>query len=444
MNLRTGLWQQQTLKMTMTQELSQAIALLQYSSLELASFLESKALENPLIKLETDNIKSFNPQFDYVKSKRSGSEKDQKAWIEQIGEHVMSLQDFLLSQINYTSLESHEIEVIKILIKHIDENGYLSEDLEEIRKNYPFSPEELKVGLLSIQEEVEPAGIGARDLKECLYLQLLRLEKPNELAETLVREHFELFAEKRWKKISKLTGFDLKDIQSAFDLVLTLNPKPAAIFVSEKSAYIIPEVVIIPNGDEFSISIYDELIPRVSFNESYYNKFTAKQDSEVNRFLKEKQQDYQWIVRSLEQRKETLKNVSMKIVQKQPDFFKKGPSFLKPMTMREVSEELEIHESTVSRAVRDKYIQTPFGTFELRSFFTSTIQTVTNDTASSKQVKDIIKALIEKENKQKPLSDQDLVYLIKEQDGLVISRRTVAKYRDQMSIPSSAKRKRYE
>lgn len=444
MNLKTGLWQQQTLKLTMTQELSQAIALLQYSSLELASFLESKALENPLIKLETDNIKTFNPQFDRVKMKRSGMEKDQKAWIEQIGEKVITLQEFLLSQIHLNSLNPHENEIVMILLEHIDENGYLCTDIEEISKSSSFSNEELEAWLHEIQQEVEPAGIGARNLKECLYLQLTRLEKPNEIAEKIVLEHFELFAEKKWKELSKLMSISLKEIQKVFDLVLTLNPRPAANFVSEKSAYIIPDVVVKPNGNEYAVSIYDDLIPRVSFNEVYFNKFSRKEDSELRKFLKEKHQDYQWIVKSLEQRKETLAKVSLKIIEKQPDFFKKGPSFLKPMTMKEISEELDIHESTVSRAVRDKYIQTPFGTFELRSFFTSTIQTVTNEATSSKQVKEIIQNLIEKENKQKPLSDQEIVRIIRENDGMVISRRTVAKYRDQLGIPSSSKRKRYD
>lgn len=444
MNIKPGLWQQQTLKLTMTQELSQAIALLQYSSLELASFLENKALENPLLKLETENIKTFNPQFDRVKSQRRGIEKDQRAWIEQIGEKVTTLQEYLYSQIDIIHYNSQENEILKILLNHIDENGYLIASLEDISEKWRLPISELEACLLLIQEEIEPPGIGARDLRECLYLQLRRLENRNEMAERIVLEHFELFADKKWKQISKITGIDLRGIQSAFDLILTLNPRPAANFSIEKSAYIIPDVVIKPNGDSFTISIYDELIPRVSFNESYYNQFASKIDSEVKRFLKDKLQDYQWIIKSLEQRRETLTNVSLKIAEKQEAFFTKGPSYLKPMTMREISEDLDIHESTVSRAVREKYIQTPFGTFELRSFFTSTIGTITNDTASSNHVKKTIQNLIDAENKQKPLSDQELVHIIREKEGLLVSRRTIAKYRDQMGIPSSSKRKRYD
>ena len=175
-----------------------------------------------------------------------------------------------------------------------------------------------------------------------------------------------------------------------------------------------------------------------------YQKF-KNQDQQVNRFLQEKFQDYQWILKSIEQRKETLTNVVAKIVEKQPSFFQKGAQYLVPMTMKEVAGELDIHESTVSRAVREKYVQTPIGTFTLKSFFTSTIQTVSEDEGtSSTQVKNSISKLIEKENKEKPLSDQEIVEQLKTIEGIVVSRRTIAKYRDQLGIPSSSKRKRFK
>lgn len=444
MNLKAGLWQQQTLKLAMTQELTQAIALLQYSTQELTSFLENKALENPLLQVDTGNIKTMDPQFDRMKKTRKKVEKDKQSWIEQIGsQSKISLEEMLYAQMNTARINATEKRIIKELLFHIDVNGYLCIDAKEIAPKLQVSEEEIENCILMIQD-LEPIGIGARSLSECLYIQLKKLEVRNELAETIVQEHFSMFAEKKWKELSKLLGIKLAEIQEIFDLVQTLNPRPAAEFQQEHAVYVVPDVVVKWEGDSFSISIFDEMIPKIQFNDQYYQKFSSYNDQQVNKFLQEKQQDYQWIVRSLEQRKQTLTKVAVKMVEKQNDFFIKGPSYLKPMTMREISEELDIHESTVSRAVREKYVQTPFGTFELRSFFSSTIQTISNEATSSQQVKNAIAKLVEEEDKQKPLSDQVIVELLEENEGIVVSRRTIAKYRDQLGIPSSSKRRRFE
>ena len=175
-------------------------------------------------------------------------------------------------------------------------------------------------------------------------------------------------------------------------------------------------------------------LPKIQYNENYYRKFHSIGDQTVNRYFQEKQQDFQWIMNSIEQRKETIIKVALKIIEKQPDFFINGPEYLKPMTMKEVSDELDIHESTVSRAVREKYAQTPYGTIELRSFFSSHIRTTSNEDTSSKQVKTAISELVEKENKLKPLSDQEIVNVLKEENGIIVSRRTIAKYREQLGI----------
>lgn len=438
MNLKPGLWQQQTLKLQMTQELSQAIALLQYSTQELTSFLEEKATENPLLKIEPGQT---------IDSKRVRSKgkvpKDKQSWIEQIGSENKTLDVYLQSQINMRRISNEERIVIDELIYHIDENGYLGASLEEIATKLNTAPNKVEEGL-NIIHELEPAGIGARDLKECLLLQLTRQEKKHELAEKIIRDYFTLFAEKKWKELAKLLKVTPAEIQQVFDAIQILNPRPASKFQRDPAVYIIPDVVIKWDGEAFSISVFDEALPKISFNDQYYKQFASHRDKQVVRFLQEKQQDYFWIVRALEQRKETLTKVAVKIVEKQQDFFTKGPSYLKPMTMKDISEELDIHESTVSRAVREKYAQTPFGLYDLKFFFSSTIQTTSAESASSRQVRDKIKTLIEQENKQKPLSDQEIVNVLNEENGIVVSRRTIAKYRDQLGIPSSSKRKRYE
>ncbi|MDQ0157069.1 RNA polymerase factor sigma-54 [Robertmurraya andreesenii] len=441
MNLNAGLWQQQTLKLTMTQELSQAIALLQYSTQELISFLEEKAIENPLLKIETSNVQAADSRKNRSKGKNIG--KDNHNWIEQIGSEHINLEDYLYSQINTKNLSKEERAMIDEIIFRIDENGYLCSSVEELQLTLNTSKENVEKGLSLIQE-LEPAGIGARNLQECLILQLKRMESPDELAERILTEHFTLFAEKKWKELGKLLEVTPAEIQHVFDFIQTLNPRPAAAFHKDQPVYITPDVMIEWNGEAFGIRIFDEVLPKISFNEEYYQQFSAYTDSQVSRFLLEKQQDYFWLTKALQQRKETLKNVTLKIVEKQHDFFIKGPAFLKPMTMREISEEIGIHESTVSRAVREKYAQTPFGLYELKSFFSSTIQTTTSENASSKQVKELISQLISEEDKQKPLSDQEIVNILEKNQGIVVSRRTIAKYRDQLGIQSSSKRKRYE
>jgi RNA polymerase sigma-54 factor len=441
MNMNQGLFQQQTLKLTMTQELSQAIALLQYSTQELAAFLESKALENPLIQIDT-TVVPVNPLADRKKKKRkANSTTIQNDWLEQIGENKRSLSDHLLAQIPITEEIKYLRPAVEHLIHCLDENGYLSIDETTILKN--FTNEQIEKSLFLIQE-MEPAGIAARSLQECLLIQLKRMPEIQPLAITLVEEHFQPFAEKKWKGLATKLQVSLAEIQNAFDLLQKLDPRPGSKFMTEQTAFIVPDVIVVWNGSDYSITIFDEQLPKVSFNDDFYKRYAKTSDQQVSKYMDSQVQNYQWLQKSLDQRKETLQKVALKIVEKQPTFFQKGPTHLKPMIMKEVAEELDIHESTVSRAVREKYVQTPFGIYELKSFFTSTIQTTSDESTSSTKVKNEISKLVDGENKLKPLSDQDIVEILKAEQGMVVSRRTVAKYRDQLGIPSSSKRRRYE
>lgn len=439
MNFKPGLWQQQTLKMTMTQELSQAIALLQYSTQELTDFLENKALENPLMQIEHVNIRPMNPLIDRNRRKYQKAEKD---WIDQIAEKPYSIEEQLISQLNIKKLSEEQLKVIRRLIQNLDENGYFTGDLNEIAAKLNIS-EELAEDCLVVIQTLEPAGIGARDLQECLLIQVEYGFPENDLARKIISGYFIPFAEKKWKQIAKALQVSLKEIQDVFDCIQLLNPKPGAMLKEDTAHYIIPDVIVEQTGEGLTVRMFDDPIPKISFNEPYYNKF-KNQDQQVSKFLHEKVQDYQWILKSIEQRKETLTRVVAMIVEKQPGFFQKGPQGLLPMTMKEIAVELDVHESTVSRAVREKYVQTPVGTYPLKSFFTSTIQTTSEDeSTSSSQVKNAIGKLVAEENKAKPLSDQEIVDRLKALEGIVVSRRTIAKYRDQLGIPASSKRKRF-
>ena len=436
MNMKQGLFQQQTLKLTMTHELSQAIALLQYCSQDLVSFLENKATENPLISLDSQGTVS-----DFKTKNKKQREADPKYWIEQIGEVKVSLENYLLSQIPQNSLKDNQKKIIRNLIYNLDENGYLRASIIDLANNLGESVTAVEE-VLRIIQSLEPAGVGARDLQECLLLQIERKDC-SAITYKVLKNYFIEFAEKKWKVISKELGISMKEIQDIFDFVQTLHPRPCGIFSNEKPSYVVPDVSIEIVEDHFIIRMANDPISTLNFNQNYYNEMKSVNDKQVNSFLKDKYNEYQWILKSVQQRRETIYKVMSKIAEKQPECIQKGLSYLKPMTMKEVADELEIHESTVSRTVKDKYVQAPFGTVEMREFFSASLQSLTNDDVSAKEAKSAIQALIQAENKKKPLSDQEIADTLNKEKHIVLSRRTVAKYRDQLKIPSSSKRKRF-
>lgn len=442
MSMKAGLWQQQTMKLAMTQELTQAIALLQYSNQELIEFLENKAIENPLLQIEAGSTQTMDPRYDSRKKVKKTLRDDKQNWLEQMAKKETTLAEYLFSQLDVRSYDDLLKKTIAFLINSMDGNGYLHISLDEVASILSISLRQAEEALQIIQG-LEPLGVGARNLQECLLLQINQRGEINKLAYTILSDYFHLFAEKKWKVIAKQLNIELKKIQEVSDYVQSLNPRPGSDFYAEPSSYIIPDLMIKWDGEAFSVHMFDEALPKIQFNEKYYQKFFSNGDTKVKRFLQEKEQDVQWILRSIEQRKETLLKVALKMIEKQPEFFIYGKDRLRPMTMKEISEELEIHESTVSRAVREKYAQTPFGTIELKSLFSSTIKTTNDQDTSSVQVKNEISQLIEQEDKQKPLSDQELALMLEERKGIVVSRRTIAKYRDQLGIPSSSKRKRF-
>lgn len=434
MNFEAGLWQQQALRHTMTPELSQAIALLQYSAQELHSYLESKALENPLISLKDAPFENG--------CKKWNAEVNKSEWIEQIVDNSVQLEEQLLIQLNLKCFSRTQISIIKILLQNIDENGYFRGDIGEIsmKRNVP---EHLIEEALATIQELEPAGIGARNLQECLLIQLRRISPIDKLAIKIISNYFLLFAERKWVNLSKELNVSMAEIQNVFDFIQKLNPKPGSEFATDQIHFVVPDAIIEVTQKGISVRLSEASIPKISFNSSYYNKFYGNEDPLVNSFLQEKLQDFQWIMKGIEQRRKTLYKVVGKITEKQREYFSGCTNHLNPMTMNELAQELDVHESTISRAVRDKYVQTPSGMVTLKSFFSSAIPTRSDKSASSVQVKKSISLIIATENKKSPLSDQEIVKILEEKESIVISRRTVAKYRDQLGIPSWTNRKRY-
>ncbi|MBS4174032.1 RNA polymerase factor sigma-54 [Bacillus sp. FJAT-49736] len=442
MDMQIGILQQQSLKLTMTQELKQAIQILQYSAQELSSFLESKALENPLIQLENSNIKLMDPHFDYTKkSKFRAMEKDDKDWMQQIAHRSGTLQEYLLFQTNLKALTNSEQKVIYYLIYNLDSNGYLTIDKQEGLITLQVTEEELNKAIHFLQS-LEPVGVGAQSLQECLLLQANKKRNCPPVVKEILQDHFMDFAEKRWKIIAKQLSVSIGQIQEAADFIQTLDPRPGAQFITERPSYVVPDLIVTFDQSMLGVQLFEKHLPRVQFQRDYYTMMSSYKDSQVKQFLKEKSHDFHWLMKGLEQRKETLLKVGSSILQKQVNFFLKGKEYLKPMTMKEVADEIGTHESTVSRAVREKYIQTPFGTFELKYFFSAALLSLEESNASAVQVKNKIAYLIQHEDKIKPLSDQAIVEHL-HGEGIVVSRRTVAKYRDQLKILPSSKRRRF-
>ncbi|WP_235425049.1 RNA polymerase factor sigma-54 [Heyndrickxia ginsengihumi] len=356
-----------------------------------------------------------------------------------------SLEDHLFMQLDLKTLPQNMAKIIHLYIHHLDENGYLNISVETAAKQAKVSTEEAQEGL-EILQMLDPAGIGARSLQECLLIQISRDAKAPAIASEVIEHHFLEFADKKWKHIAKAINVPIQDIQKVSDYIQTLNPRPAAPFINDLPQYITPDLMVKYHNGELELYLVEHAVPRIGLNEDYTSMMSASQDEQVSQFLKEKVQEYRWIQKSIQSRKETLLKIGNILLEKQHDFFLYGKGQLKPLTMKEVSEMIDMHESTVSRAVREKYIQTPFGTFPLKSFFSNALPIHTEtgeDSASSTQIKTAISDLIAKEDKKKPLSDQAIVNLLN-QEGYAISRRTVAKYREQLNIPSSAKRKRYD
>lgn len=432
------LQQVQVLKPQLTQELRQAITLLGYHSAELAEYIDELSLENPLIeRKETDT-----PPLSYHKTNKNRISR-QEAGL-QLSNPQKTLQDVLKQQSLDMNLSNTDKKIFNYLIYSLDSNGYLEEDVEEAARRLSVSAEEAEAVLRKLQS-LEPAGIGARSLQECILLQLQRLPNRNKQAELLVSEHFDVFAQKNWKALSKETGIPLHTIQDISDKITALHPRPGLLFASpEQDMYIEPDIFIIVKNGQITAELNSRSFPEIELHPQYRPLLSSGACQDTVSYLSTKYQEWRWLSRALRQRKQTITRIVNELTARQKDFFLKGRSAMKPLTLREVADCLGLHESTISRAIKGKTIQTPYGLVEMKMFFSGKAEASGDGDTSNYAVKTHLQALIQQEDKTKPLSDQKLADLLYEQHRIQISRRTVAKYRDQLNIPSSAARKRYK
>lgn len=441
MNMDFSLIQQQSMKLVMTNELRQAITMLQYSVHELHEYLQEQQLENPLIELKEPQAERTTP-VERERFRQNLMQEGSTSALDFLTNADDGLQDYLLSQLGLQQMDKRVSAAASYIALNTDENGYLLQTDEEIASDLQ-EPVELIGRAVKVVQELEPAGVGARSLAECLLLQLNRLEIRDRLAEAIAADHLDLLADKQFKKIAKLTGAPVIDVQHAADFIQTLNPKPGAAFYREPAEYVTPDVTIEKIEGEWVVKLNHGDLPQMVMNRQY-EQLLQSGNEDVQKYLKQKQEQFQWIKKSIAQRQQTIYRVTEAIVEHQKAFLDFGPEYVKPLTLKVIAEKLEIHESTVSRATNRKYLQTPRGLFELKYFFQTGIQKQSGEEQSTEKAKIYLKRLIDAEKKHAPLSDQKISQRLEEEHGIVLKRRTVAKYREELRIPSSSKRKRYE
>jgi RNA polymerase sigma-54 factor len=353
-----------------------------------------------------------------------------------------SLQEILLEQVRESSLTKEDWQVAEMLIGNIDEYGYLKVAVEELTATTGLTAERI-LGVLKVIQSFDPPGVGARDLRECLMLQLERVGQQNTLEYRIVSEFMEALGKRRIPEIARGTGTEVDEVQDAMENIARLEPRPGRAYLADNDHFILPEVFVRKSGDEFVVSTNNEHIPHLRISNTYKDLMSQGENTaEVRNYIREKIRAGKFLIKSLHQRQQTILNIAREIVNRQREFMDKGVAFLKPLTMVQIAEVVGVHETTVSRAVSGKYMQTPQGIFEMKYFFTAGIQTASGDGMSNTSVKDMIADIFKDEDAGKPLSDQAVVRML-QQKGIVIARRTVAKYRTELNILPSNLRKVY-
>lgn len=461
MKLSYNLTLEQSQKLIMTPELRQAIQLLQYNSLELNDYISKEIQENPLLEMEPPVIevdtlskevekdseidwKEYLENYDDI-SYRPQIDKNREEYnLEAFTSYDISLREHLISQLTLTKINKKEYNIGEYIIQSLDDNGYLNIPLDDISMHLKESIDTIEK-VLNVIQNFEPLGVGARSLEECLLIQLKSKDiKEYRLISRIIELHLKDLAHNRLSKIAKDENVDLLDVQRACDFIKTLEPKPGRSFQGnyEDVKYVVADASIIVLDGEYVIQINDVTGPRLNINNFYKNLLKEGGDKETTEYLSNKLNSAMWIIKSIEQRRQTIYKVIQSILKFQISFFKEGDKSLVPLTLKDVADDIEMHESTISRATNGKYVQTPRGLFELKYFFTTGLSNVVGEDVSSTSIKSTIKDIIGSEDTKKPLSDQKIADLLKSQ-GNNISRRTVAKYRDELGILSSTMRRRY-
>jgi RNA polymerase sigma-54 factor len=353
-----------------------------------------------------------------------------------------SLQENLLEQMRFSDMTDEQKPVAEMIIGNVDDKGYLKATVDELAFSTNIAPERI-IEVLKIIQEFHPPGVAARNLQECLLLQLERAGREKTLEYRMIRDYMDALSKRKLPEIARGLGVGVDIVQSAMERIRNLEPHPGRDFLPDNDRYISPEVFVQKVGDDYVVTTNNEQIPHLRISNTYKDLMAQSgTTSEVRDYVRDKIRAGKFLIKSLQQRQQTIQNIGNEIVKRQREFMEKGVAHLRPMTMVQVAEVVGVHETTVSRAVSNKYIETPQGIFEMKYFFTSGIQTDSGNGVSNTSVKDMVAEMFKGENPNKPLSDQEIVKMLKEK-GIVLARRTVAKYRDELNILPSNLRKVY-
>jgi RNA polymerase sigma-54 factor len=446
--------QTQKLSPVLTVQLQQAIKLLQLSKLELVEAIELEMKENPILEIgdeqpreeapeETQEekremeelLERYSPSEEYF----PGEEKEAPDY-ENMVRKTYNLRDHLRWQIGLSDFDAHERVVAEWIIGNVDDNGYLIYSLEEIARDSGFPVEVLEPVLKKVQK-LDPAGVGARDLKECILIQYEMSGQKDPVFESVVANHFDQFQHNNLKGIAKSTGFPIEKIKEVFEKIKSFDPKPGRNFSDEFVSYVVPDVYVAKGEEGFDIALNNDDIPELRMSRYYLGLATdRKVNGETKRYIKNKMKQAEWFIKSIQQRQRTLFLVAQSIVNFQREFFDKGLRSLKPLILKDVAQDVGVHESTVSRITTSKYMSTPHGVYEMKFFFPTSINKGEGDPLSTNVVMDLIAELVKKEEKKKPFTDDEIAHILKSRYDINIARRTVAKYREILNIRSSRER----
>lgn len=458
--------------LVLTPQLQQAIKLLQLSRMELENLINTEMVENPALEESSDSESTIqglnesvapqevkqdeNPQqgedfnwdsyIDNFKSTPSlpayrGNEDEFPSY-ENTLTQAANLTDHLMWQLNMSDMDEKTKAMAEVIIGNVADDGYLQCSLEEIAQKEKFDVHDLEAALYRVQE-FDPLGVAARDLKECLLVQIYDMKLEDEMLERIVENHLPDLEKKNYAAITKALGLSMEEVVKRIKLIEELEPKPGRAFGGSPAHYIIPDIYIVKRGEEYVVMLNEDGLPKLKISPFYKNLIDEKgiNEAATKEYVQGKLRSAVWLIRSIHQRQRTIFKVTESIVRQQKEFFDKGISHLKPMVLRDVANDIGMHESTISRVTTNKYVHTPRGIFELKFFFNSGISRVSGADVASETVKEKVKAIVSTEPPAHPFSDQKIVELLLK-ENINIARRTVAKYREMLGILPSSKRKK--
>lgn len=479
-SMKQSLALKQTLKMT--PQLQQAIKLLQLSRMELETEIRKEMTENPILEEGmdeqtkenaeggNDNEQEYKAHDESQEESRGDSDPNKQEefeWdsffenqnrnrermvsrneeitsYENIIASTQTLQDHLRWQASLYGFNEEELNMTTLLIDYINDDGYLEKSIAEIAAEEELDAKDLEE-VLGFVQEFDPFGVGARDLQECLLIQAKHLQEDTNDFVKLIKNHIRDLERKNYQNIAKEMNISLDEVIDMCKIINSMDPKPGRHFATNDTHYVTPDVYIYKVADEYVVSLNEDGLPKLRISNFYKNmsksQANANSNDPAHAYIQDKLRSALWLIRSIHQRQRTIYKVTESIVRHQTEFFEKGAEHIKPMILRDIANDIGMHESTVSRVTTNKYVHTPQGIYELKYFFNSGISTDDGDSLASESVKMKIKDMVSNEDPKKPLSDQKIVDLLKK-DGIIIARRTVAKYRDMLRILPSGRRKK--